>query len=336
MVAHLTTPRRRARRCLAAAALLMVGPGALVACSASPGHSGTAGRSGSASDSSVSGTKDYVGPQAAPAPAPESKSAPVSILTGNLDLIRTGELGVEVQDLASAAARARAYVLTVGGQISSENSVLTADSSSDRSYPGPIPGSFVQMVMALPPDALDASMDSLAGLGTLTSRAQSVQDVTLQVVDLQSRTTTMRASIDRVRALMDRAGSIAEVVALESELTRREADLESMTGQLKALQSQSAVSTLVLTLSAAGAPAPGGDDRDGPIGALLNSLSALGDGIAATVTGVAAAVPFLALIALVGGVGWLIVRPRRRPAAAGPVESSEAPRAADAPVGADD
>lgn len=351
MAAHLTTPRRlRLRRSLAAAALLIVGPGALAACSASGGDSGlsSSGSSGDRLDNQVpmplaptalpqSGTSESGGgtggSKDSSAPAGGSTGfAPVSIATGDRHLIRTGQMGVEVGDLKAAAARARAFVAAQGGQISSESSVLRTDAEPDY-YPGPMTGSFVQLVIALPPDALDASMDSLAELGDLVSRSQSAEDVTLQVVDLESRTATMRASIDRVRALMDRATSIADVVALESELARREADLESMTGQLQSLKTQSAMSTLVLTLSAGDAAAPADDDRHGALGALLDSLSALGDGVAAVVIGVAAALPFVALLAIIGGIAWLILRPRRRVALAGPVAANAPSDRPPAPVG---
>lgn len=333
---------RRLRRLLAAGALLTLATGALAGCSAS--GTDRSARSGGDSDSYVSEQVAPGLPQSAPdagapgpgAPGGESKdssttgggsgtgaAAPVSLLTGNRDLIRTGQLGVQVPDLTAAAARARAYVATQGGQISSENSVLTPDGNSS----GPLPGSFVQLVIALPPDALDASMDALAELGELASRTQSVEDVTLQVVDLQARTATMRASIDRVRALMDRATSIADVVALESELSRREADLESMTGQLQSLQSQAAVSTLVLTLSSQAAAAPEDEDSTGAAGALRDSLRALGNGASAVIVGLAAALPFAVLIAALAAAGWLVARPRRRSAGtpAGAAENPDTP-----------
>jgi hypothetical protein len=278
---------------------------------------------------------------------PGSGSAPASLLTGDRDLIRTGQLQVEVADLYGAAARARAYVATQGGRISSEQSVLDGqdDRDGDRDDRGgsiPMHGSFVQMIISLPPDALDPSMDSLAELGAPLSRSQSTEDVTMQVVDLESRTASMRASIERIRALMDRAGSIADVVALESELSRREADLESMTSQLQALQTQTAAATLTLTLTAAdtavGGTDDGGDGGGGVLGALIGSLRALGDAAGAVAVGIAAATPFAALLALIAGTGWLIVRTgrRRRTVPTGPGGSAgasdpapSAPRAED-------
>lgn len=326
----------------------MVGTALMAACGATADQSGLSSDGGytrgpqaaplpGAPDGTVSGAGGAGGSkESAPAGGTAAGSAPVSVLSPNRALVRTAQLGVEVRDLTSAAARARAYVATSGGQISSENSVLTADASLDRPYPGPIPGSFVQMAITLPPDSLDASIDSLAQLGEVTSRAQSVEDVTLQVVDLESRTASMRASIDRVRALMDRATSIADVVALESELSRREADLESMTGQLHVLESQSATSTLILTLSAASAAAPVDNGRDGPLGALQDSLGALRSASVAVVTGLAAALPFVAVIALVGGAGWAVLRPRRALAPVGPATSDEAPLAQDDPAPIED
>lgn len=311
------TPRRRLGAALALTGAAVAVLTALTGCSGSDPVGVSRGDSGGYAPSAPQSAPQKGDPagqtqsdsgESAPS-QPGGASAPTSLLSGDRDLVRRGDLEVEVEDLADAATRARAYVATQGGRISSEQSVLDAGAEST----GPLSGSFVQMQIALPPEALDVSMNDLSAIGEVRSRSQSVEDVTLQVVDLESRTASMRASIERVRALMDRAGSISEIVALESELGRREADLESMSSQLAALRTQVAASTLTLTLRAAAPDGPADDDSDeGVLGALTGSLRALGDGAVAILVGVAAALPFAAVAAAAAGAGVLIARTGRR------------------------
>ena len=58
-----------------------------------------------------------------------------------------------------------------------------------------------------------SALDELAKLGTEESRAVQTEDVTEQLVDLDARLATQRASVDRVRALLARASTIGEVVS---------------------------------------------------------------------------------------------------------------------------
>lgn len=71
-----------------------------------------------------------------------------------------------------------------------------------------------------------------------------------QLVDLQSRLATQRASVERVRALLAEATSLTDVVQVEAELTRRTADLESLQARLAALTEQVDLSSVTLRLTA--------------------------------------------------------------------------------------
>ena len=68
---------------------------------------------------------------------------------------------------------------------------------------------------------------ALLQLLTRLDRTAKAEDVTDQVVDVDSRIKSQRASVARVRELMDRATKLSDVVELEGELSNREADLEA-------------------------------------------------------------------------------------------------------------
>ena len=72
-----------------------------------------------------------------------------------------------------------------------------------------------RVVLRVPQEKYDAVLAELAGAGKLLSRKADAEDVTDQVVDVESRIATQRASVNRVRALMDRAVKLSDVVTLE-------------------------------------------------------------------------------------------------------------------------
>ena len=111
-------------------------------------------------------------------------------------------------------------------------------------------GSQMTVTLRVPADQYDAVVDKLAALGEVTERTESSQDVTAQVVDVNSRVESMTASVARVRALLAQATNIADVISIESELSVREANLESLQQQQAALSGQVAMSTISLALTA--------------------------------------------------------------------------------------
>ena len=103
-------------------------------------------------------------------------------------------------------------------------------------------------VLRVPPDRLDALMDSVAALGDVDTRSVSVEDVTDQMVDVEARLATLRASRDRLRQLMERSTTVSDVIAVERELARVQGELESLQARLDLLQKQVALSELVVRL----------------------------------------------------------------------------------------
>jgi uncharacterized coiled-coil protein SlyX len=247
-------------------------------------------------------------PDVAGAPGNESggKAAPAipPVEQVGRQLVRTAQLTVEVDDAARATRAVRTAAAGAGA-------IVTQEQSGDS-------GSW--MVLRVPADSLDRLIEDLAALGKVTGRSSQVVDATERVVDLDARVASQKASVDRVRDLLTKAQSIGDVVAIESELARREADLDSLTSRLTALRDQVAMSTLTVDLRGPSLAPPPADRAGG----FLGGLSAGWEGLLALGTVVAAVVgfllPFLPVVALLVGIGWMvrrIVRMRRTPAPAG-------------------
>ena len=242
------------------------------------------------------------GPAAAPVPDEKGgEEVPIDSETGR-QVARTASLRVQVDDPAAAAGRLRALALSLGGLVSAEHLVLDATDSWTAST----------VVIQVPATQLDRALDEFSAVGTVLSRTTSAEDVTDQVVDVDARLRTMRASIGRLEALMKRAGTLTEITALEGELTRRQADLESLVAQQKALQGRVAMSTVTVTLLDPQDPTDAGG------GGFLDGLSAGWTALVATatfmLTAFGALLPFLLVLTQVGVpvVWWLRRRSRAK------------------------
>ncbi|WP_329124326.1 DUF4349 domain-containing protein [Streptomyces sp. NBC_01465] len=295
----------RAPRSLAA--VLLAASLALAGCGAS-GSDDSAGKSEAdhkaAQPEQGSGAADAGGKQ------PSSGSKPAkSPALAKAQIIRTASLSVQVKDVATALDTARSAASTAGGFVGNE---ATSRDGSGREIS--------TVVLRVPQDSYDSVLASLQGTGKLLSRKSDAKDVTGQVVDVESRISTQRASVARIRALMDRAQKIADVVELESELSSRQADLESLLAQQASLKDQTSLSTITLSLSEPPVTkkAEKKKDDDSP-----GFLDALGGGWDAFVTMlkwiamvVAAVAPFAAALAFLYVV-WRLIRARlpKRPAA---------------------
>lgn len=324
--------QRTARRSAALVAVLLAGLLGLAACSASGSNDdsasskaaapGAADRSGQgASGGSGSGRSSAEGGEAAPTqpaqpskPGSGAKAAPKPTY-----MVRTADLSVRTPHVADALARAKQYADSAGGYAGDEDTeVDSAGRTTSR------------VQLRVPPAQYESVLDELAGLGTLLSREVNVKDVTGQVVDVQSRIKSQRASVDRVRKLMDQATDLNEVVSLESELSTREAALESLEAQQASLEGQTDLATVTLELSEPPAKAKKPAKKHHDDGFWTQVGHGLGDGwhgfylaMRTVLVVLAVLLPFLALFVLLVWVSRLVRRrwfPRREPAAppAGP------------------
>ncbi|MGC3993700.1 MAG: DUF4349 domain-containing protein [Propionicimonas sp.] len=279
-----------------------------------------AGCSGSSSGAAASLPEDVraadgsVAEDAGGAPADVPAGEPNTTLTPQL--ARTARISLTVTDVEAAATRLRELAASMGGQVTSENLVSRDDSDPDRE-----PTS--TMVLQVPADHLDATLDEVARVGTLTNRVISSEDVSTEVADVDARLKTLDASIDRLRELSKRAGTIRELTELESELTSRIAERDSLAAQQRVLSGRVAQSPITITLRT---PAPASSlETTGFLGGLLAGWNALLASSRMLMTAVGAVLPFL-VVAGVVAVPVLVIRRRRRRGPAAPSAPEDASR----------
>ncbi|MFD5557276.1 DUF4349 domain-containing protein [Streptomyces sp. NPDC127068] len=335
-------PRRRARW---VAGVLLAGSLTLAGCAGSGGDQGESANKGA----KAADARGYAPPgEAEGALRAEGAAGPEGKSDGKADsgkpesdgdlradrlaqrkIIRTAELVVRVEDVSRALATVRSAAESVGG--------LVGEESTDRDDDGREQS---KVVLRVPQEKYDDVLEELGDTGTVLRRNTGAEDVTEQVVDVETRLKNQRASVARIRELMDEATKISDVVALEGELSSRQADLESLLAQQASLKDRTTLATITLSLTER--PDAGRDEESG-------FLDSVGDGWGAFVATLrwlsivfGAALPFLALAGALYAVWrWLLgpwVRRRRPVPPAGPaaraavsatgVAAPEAPAAA--------
>ncbi|MGV9319925.1 DUF4349 domain-containing protein [Streptomyces sp. NPDC003660] len=214
-------------------------------------------------------------------------------------VIRTASLEVEVRDVPGALAKARQVTEDAGGYVG-EESTDRDDDGSERT----------RVVLRVPSERYEEVLGSLQGTGKLLRRTARAQDVTDQVVDVDSRIKSQRASVARVRELMDRAEKLTDVVALEGELSSREADLEALLAQQASLKDRTGLATITLSLAGKGTHPAADDDTPGFLDALSGGWHAFLTMLRWIALVVGAVLPFAALLALLVFLWRRVVRPR--------------------------
>ncbi|HKC29116.1 MAG TPA: DUF4349 domain-containing protein [Jatrophihabitans sp.] len=254
----------------------------------------TAGRSGAGS-SSLAGAAGGAGSTTG------QRATTLSLDSGAQ--IRTAEMTVAVQGGVGAQAdRAILIAQQAGGEV-----------NADERTSGPHATATLQL--RVPPDALEPTLASLAKLGSEQSRRLSTTDVTQRVADVNSRVASAEEAIAGLRGLYRRTQKIADIISIETELSSRQSDLESLQAQQRALDRQTSMATITLTLVTARkhAVAPPLKPRHHTRGGFIGGVERGWHGFTAAAGWVAAALgtllPFL-LTLLALGVGARLLWPR--------------------------
>ncbi len=232
----------RAAIAVVASALLLGACGGGLGDSASPQFSSVGGSISSAGGGVPSRDRDAssgdASSEATAASGGGGSDAPVSPIalpsTAGRDLVVTGAVTIEVDDVAEAQARAAAAVTGVGGFVADEQSSFAGEPRATITY-------------RVPAEGYAATLRSFAALGTVEEQTRSTEDVTDRLVDLDSRIRTSRTSVERLRTFLSEATDLTQVASLEAELLRRETELETLTASQRAVEDRVALATLVAT-----------------------------------------------------------------------------------------
>jgi uncharacterized protein DUF4349/putative zinc finger protein len=135
-----------------------------------------------------------------------------------LMVIRTATLRIVAKEFGGVRATVEGIVSQTGGFI--DQMTITGDNSTARELRG---------TLRVPGDRMAAALTRLRQIGQVVEDTQGSQDVTDQIVDLDARLTSARATEQRLTELLrNRTGKLSDVLEVERELARVRLDIERL------------------------------------------------------------------------------------------------------------
>ena len=153
-------------------------------------------------------------------------------------LIKNVSMAVETEDYTGLISNIQSRVEELGGYTESFEA-YNESSVGNRS---------ASLTLRIPADRLDEFVSQVEEISNIVSRQETVEDVTLTYVDLESRRRMYEEEEDRLLSLLEQAETLEEIIALESRLTEVRYQLESMESQLRTMDNQVNYSTVYLSI----------------------------------------------------------------------------------------
>lgn len=153
-------------------------------------------------------------------------------------IIRTGTMNLEIESYEEADRKINDLVKSLDG--------YTSASSSSMNAAGKKQGS---VTIKVPAEKFDELISKLGEIGQISSQNITSSDVTEEYIDLGARLKTERELEQRLISLLDtKASTLSDVIEIEGKLATVRQKIESVEGRMKYLRSQSAFSTLTVSI----------------------------------------------------------------------------------------
>ena len=202
---------------------------AVLEAAAAPGRPGPAG----APAAPAAAAKLAVGEAVESAASSDQQVA--QLVTQQRIIIRTVDMGVEVDDVGVAIDDIGELGKRMGGWVVSSNRPLMHTGS---------------VSIRVPADMLDQTVLEIRALSLRVQYESSdSRDVTDEYVDLSSRLKNTMATEEALLKLLERAEKVDDALAVQSNLSRVQEDVERLQGRIKYLEQTSAFSLLNVSLS---------------------------------------------------------------------------------------
>ena len=156
-------------------------------------------------------------------------------------LIRNVNLSLQTKEFDTVLENMSQKVKDLGGYIQ-DSSVWgsSSDYSSSRS---------ASYTLRIPSDKLDEFIDVVETLGNVTYKNESVDDVTLRYVDVDSHKKALETEQERLLALLEKAENVEDIITIENRLSDVRYELENYESQIRLLDNQIDYSAVYVDIS---------------------------------------------------------------------------------------
>lgn len=160
----------------------------------------------------------------------------------NRKLIRNVSMDVETEQFDALIGQIEEKTKALGGYI--EDS-YTYNGGSYRSNDT----KNANLTIRIPSVKLDEFLSAVSEQSNVTSKNETVTDVTLQYVDLESHKKALEAEQERLLEMIEQAETVEDMITIESRLSEVRYQLESQESQLRTFDNQIQYSTVYLTIA---------------------------------------------------------------------------------------
>lgn len=166
------------------------------------------------------------------------------------------------------------------------------------------------MTARVPKEKLDGFLARVGEQSNVTSRSESVEDVTLQYVDLESHKKALLTEQERLIELLGEAESVEDIIAIEGRLSEVRYQLESMESQLRTYDNKIDYSTVYLYVTEVRKYTPSVDASAGQriASGFVKSLEDIGYSIRDFAIGFVIDIPYIILWIVMIAVVVIILR----------------------------
>ena len=159
--------------------------------------------------------------------------------TSDRKLIKTVHMDVETEDYPTLIHSVSDKVESIGGYTEHYES-YNENNIGNRGC---------SLTLRIPAAQLDSFIDQVSEISNITYRQESVEDVTLKYVDLESHKKMLLEEQERLMELLGQAETIEDIISIESRLTEVRYQLESMESQLRTIDNKVTYSTIYLSIN---------------------------------------------------------------------------------------
>lgn len=157
-------------------------------------------------------------------------------------LIRTVDMSVETKEFDELMTALETQAEQLGGYIE------RLDTYNGSAYSGYRGSRDASLTLRIPQSKLDDFLESVSDICNVIHRSDSVEDVTLTYVDMESHRDALKTEQGRLLELLERAESMEDILVIEERLTDIRYQLDSMESKLRVIDNQVEYSTVYLSV----------------------------------------------------------------------------------------
>ncbi len=182
----------------------------------------------------------------APAPAPEyaadaaAKGAGETAsgtVSDDRKIVRTVSLTLSTAAFEQDYAAVLALTQGAGGYVGSVSSYTEQAENRTASFD-----------LRIPADRLESFLSGVGGIGRITERYETADDMTVSYTDTQLRLSNQRAKMTRLQELLAQAETVEDLLAVESEIANTQYEIDSLETSLRFIDRQVEYATVSVYL----------------------------------------------------------------------------------------